>query len=89
MKTVEINMPAVRAYNRLYAQHAEPLAFWQEIDAGFDGGEFCAERHTRDWEDMEQLVVTAVSKAFGLPARKLLAQVYDVRSTQAYREQGL
>jgi hypothetical protein len=72
-----INYPAVRAYSRLLAPKMELINKGEEMDRGFDAGEFSGVYHTDARLEAVKEVEAVVCRGFGLEVEDLLSMLYE------------
>jgi hypothetical protein len=86
-----INHQAIRAFNRVWAPHAEAFAMAADLDAGFDGGEWSRgindRMEAREFADCLQ----RVARRFDLSAQQLeeMIQQADYESQVSLQLAGI
>lgn len=76
-KHIEINMPAIRAFRRVWYPLAEDHMLAAHYDKGFDGGEFSGPAHATAEDKDRQRVLAMVAGRFGLTPDQLYEMIED------------
>lgn len=80
----QVNIRAVRAFNRVWKPISKNLVYAECCDAGFDGGEFSGPAHRRLFEAQYECVLTKVAIRFGMVAQDLERDVEQAHHNEFF-----